>query len=39
VVAFLEGNSQFRLRQAVYQVPYYDHQPSALSCTRKWRRR
>jgi len=35
VIAFLGGNSEIGLRQ----VPYYDYQPSLLSCTRKRRRR
>jgi len=39
VIAFLDGNPKFRLRQAVVQVPYYGHQPSVLSSTPKWRRR
>jgi len=38
VIAFLGGNSKIGLRQAVEQVPYYDHQPSILSFARKWRR-
>jgi len=39
VIAFLKGNSRIGLRQDVAQVPYYHHQPSVLSSTRKWRRR
>jgi len=33
VIAFLEGNSEIGLRQAVVQVPYYQCQPSVLSST------
>jgi len=39
VIAFVEGNSNVRLRQVVVQVPYYHNQPSVSSFTRKWRRR
>jgi len=39
VIAFLEGNSEIGLRQAVVQFPYYGHQPSGLSSTPKRRRR
>jgi len=39
VIAFLDGNSKIRLRQAVVQVPYYGDQPSVLSSTPKWRSR
>ena len=39
VIAFLDGNSKIGLRRAVVQVPYYGHQPSVFSSTRKWRTR
>jgi len=39
VIAFLGGNSEIGVWQAVVQVPYYDYQPSLLSCTRKRRRK
>ena len=39
LIAFPEGNSKIGLRQAVVQVPYYDHQPSVSSSTPKRRRR
>jgi len=38
VIAFLGGNSKIGLRQAVVQVPYYDHRPSVLSSTQNRRR-
>jgi len=34
VIAFLEGKSKIWLRQAVVQVPYYDHRPSVLNYQR-----
>jgi len=39
MIAFVDGNSKIRLRQAVVQVPYYGDQPSVFSSIAKWRRR
>jgi len=39
MIAFLEGKSKIRLRQAIVQVPYYHDQSSVLSSMPKWRRR
>jgi len=39
VIAFVGGNSEIWLRQAVDQVSCYQRKPSILSSTWKWRRR
>jgi len=39
LIAFLEGNWNIGLRQAVVQVPYYDDRPSFLSSTQNRQRR